>query len=63
MSNLKESQGKDHELPPSSLPADVPVKITHGEDGHPLPETSHVALRHIPIEEDDEELIVVTEDE
>jgi hypothetical protein len=63
MPNLKESERKDHELASSSPPPSPPVKITHGEDGHPLPETSHIALRHIPVEEDDEELIVNAEGE
>lgn len=31
-------------------------EITHGEDGHPLPDTSDIVLRHVPVEEDDEEL-------
>lgn len=34
------------------------VTITHGEDGHPLPDTSDVVLQHIPVEEDDEDLVV-----
>lgn len=30
--------------------------VSYGEDGHPLPDTSDVVLRYVPIEEDDEEL-------
>jgi len=36
----------------------VPATVTHGEDGAPLPDTSALALRHTPVAEDDEELIV-----
>lgn len=36
----------------------VPVTVTHGEDGVPLPDTSGIAVRHTPLAEDDEELIV-----
>ena len=42
----------------SDLMARFPVQITHGEDGALLPDLSGVELRHEPVAEDDEELIV-----
>lgn len=50
--------GRDDWRALNELLAGVPVTITHGEDGHPLPDTSEVVLQHAPVEEDDEELIV-----
>lgn len=40
------------------LLAALPVTITHGEEGEPLPDTSRIKLRHEPIEEFDDELVV-----
>jgi hypothetical protein len=43
----------------NELLAEVPLTITHGEDdGQPLPDMSGVTLHHMPVEEDDEELVV-----
>jgi hypothetical protein len=50
--------GRDDWRALNELLAGVPVTITHGEDGHPLPDTSKVVLQHNRVEEDDEELVV-----
>jgi len=35
-----------------------PMRITDGEDGHPLPNMSAIVLRHEPVAELDDELII-----
>jgi hypothetical protein len=40
----------------NELLAIVPLTITHGEDGEPLPDLSAIELRHAPLEELDDEL-------
>jgi hypothetical protein len=42
----------------NELMASLPLTITHGDDGEPLPDMSGLALRHEPVEELDDELIV-----
>lgn len=42
----------------NELLATLPMTITHGEDGEPLPDTSGIDLRHQPVEELDDELII-----
>jgi hypothetical protein len=37
--------------------ASVPVTITHGEDGEPLPDMSDDTPHLTPVEEDDDELL------
>lgn len=37
------------------------MRVTHGEDGHPLPDLSGIVLRHEPVEELDEELLTRTQ--
>jgi hypothetical protein len=53
--------GRDDWRALNELLAGVPVTITHGEDGRPLPDTSDALLEHIPVEEDDEELVIGTD--
>jgi hypothetical protein len=50
--------GRDDWRALNELLASVPLTITHGEDGQPLPDMSGVTLDHTPIEEDDEELVL-----
>jgi len=50
--------GRDDWRALNELLAGVPVTITHGQDGHPLPDTSEVVLQNNPVEEDDEEIVV-----
>lgn len=42
----------------NELLATVPVTIAHGEDGAPLPDTSRIDLRHEPVDELDDELLI-----
>jgi hypothetical protein len=50
--------GRDDWKALNELLAVLPIAITHGEDGEPLPDASALELRHQPVEELDDELIV-----
>jgi hypothetical protein len=50
--------GRDDWRALNEMLASVPLTITHGDDGHPLPDASGIAMHHTPVEETDEELVV-----
>lgn len=50
--------GRDDWKALNELLAALPMTITHGEDGQPLPAAPRIELRHEPVEELDDELVV-----